>query len=231
MGLCPPKWGCVPCATISLMKTYVLAMAGASGQVYGVRVLEELLKSAHVHLVISSTALSILKGETGIDWASGSEAETQQKVRDHFSTEGVSYWSEHNLNAPVASGSFGTDGMLVVPCSMKTLAGIRGGYANTLIERAADVTLKEGRPLLLSPREMPLSAVHLENMLVLARLGVKIAPPMPAFYHQPESLDQMVDFVAGKILDAMGIGHSLFRRWGEGTPSSGKGTPPCDTGL
>jgi 4-hydroxy-3-polyprenylbenzoate decarboxylase len=213
------------------MKTYVLAMAGASGQVYGVRVLGELLKSAHVHLVISSTALSILKGETGIDWTSGSETETQQKVRDYFSTDRVSYWSEHNMSAPVASGSFRTDGMLVVPCSMKTLAGIRGGYANTLIERAADVTLKEGRPLLLSPREMPLNAIHLENMLVLARLGVKIAPPMPAFYHQPESLDQMVDFVAGKILDAMGIEHSLFRRWGEGTPPSGKGTPPCDTGL
>jgi 4-hydroxy-3-polyprenylbenzoate decarboxylase len=213
------------------MKTYVLAMTGASGQVYGVRVLKELLKASEVHLIMSSTALAILKDETGMDWASETEAGTQRKVRERLATERVHYWSEHNMNAPVASGSFRTDGMLVVPCSMKTLAGIRGGYANTLIERAADVTLKEGRPLLLSPREMPLSAIHLENMLALARLGVRMAPPIPAFYHRPGSLDDMVDFVAGKILDAMGVEHSLFRRWGEGTPPGGKGTPSCDTGL
>lgn len=213
------------------MKTYVLGMTGASGQAYGVRVLKELVRVADVHLIISSTALSILKDETGIDWASETEAGTLRKVMDYLATDRVFYWSEHNMNAPVASGSFRTDGMLVVPCSMKTLAGIRGGYANTLIERAADVTLKEGRPLLLSPREMPLSALHLDNMLALARLGVTIAPPIPAFYHRPGSLDDMVDFVAGKILDAMGIEHSLFRRWGGPTPSGGKATPPCDTGL
>jgi 4-hydroxy-3-polyprenylbenzoate decarboxylase len=104
--------------------------------------------------------------------------------------------------------------MLVVPCTMKTLAGIANGYASTLTERAADVTIKEGRRMLLSPREMPFSAVHLENMLKLARLGVKVAPPVPAFYHGPKDLDGMVDFVAGKILDAMGIKHSLYSRWG-----------------
>jgi 4-hydroxy-3-polyprenylbenzoate decarboxylase len=97
---------------------------------------------------------------------------------------------------------------------MKTLSGIANGYANNLTERAADVTIKEGRPLLLSPREMPFSAIHLENMLKLAKIGVKIAPPVPAFYHKPKKLDDVVDFVAGKILDSFGISHNLFRRWG-----------------
>ena len=104
--------------------------------------------------------------------------------------------------------------MLIVPCSMKTLAGVANGYANNLIERAADVTIKEGRPLLLSPREMPFSAIHLENMLKLARLGVKIAPPVPAFYHNPKRIEDLVDFVTGKILDSFDIKHDLFRRWG-----------------
>jgi 4-hydroxy-3-polyprenylbenzoate decarboxylase len=104
--------------------------------------------------------------------------------------------------------------MLIVPCSMKTLAGVAGGYANNLIERAADVTIKEGLPLLLSPREMPFSAIHLENMLKLARLGVKIAPPVPGFYHSPKRIEDLVDFVTGKILDSFNIGHDLFRRWG-----------------
>jgi flavin prenyltransferase len=103
--------------------------------------------------------------------------------------------------------------MLVVPCTMKTLSGIANGYANNLIERAADVTIKEGRQLLLSPREMPFSAIHLENMLKLARIGVRIAPPVPAFYHQPKDLDGVIDFIAGKILDSFGIEHELFKRW------------------
>lgn len=104
--------------------------------------------------------------------------------------------------------------MFVVPCTMKTLAGIANGYANNLIERAADVTIKEGRPLLLAPREMPFSAIHLENMLKLSRIGVTIAPPVPAFYHNPGSLDDVIDFMVGKWLDQFGIDHTLFIRWG-----------------
>jgi 4-hydroxy-3-polyprenylbenzoate decarboxylase len=195
------------------MKRFVLAMAGASGCVYGLRLLKELIRDSEVHLVMSQTAHEILKGETGIEWSSNSEAETQKRIRDQFSSENIHYWSGNNLNAPLSSGSFLIDGMLIVPCSMKTLSSIANGYAGTLIERAADVALKEGRPLLISPREMPFNAVHLKNMLTLARLGVRIAPPVPAFYHKPSDIEDIVDFVAGKILDAMGIEHELFTRW------------------
>jgi len=119
-----------------------------------------------------------------------------------------------NLSAPFASGSFRTDGMFIVPCSMKTLSGVANGYTENLIQRAADVTIKEGRRLVISPREMPFSAIHLENMLKLARLGVRIAPPVMGFYHKPRTIEDMVDFAAGKILDLMGIEHDIFRRWG-----------------
>jgi 4-hydroxy-3-polyprenylbenzoate decarboxylase len=200
------------------MKRYVMAMAGASGAVLGLRVLEGLLNHAEAHLVMSPTAIEILRDETGIDFSGRTEDEMLRKVRGHFNTDRVFCWSAGNLKAPVSSGSFQTDGMLVVPCSMKTLSGIANGYAGTLIERAADVTIKEGRRILLAPREMPFSALHLENMLKLARLGVVIAPPALAFYQRPEDLGDMVDFLAGKILDAMGIGHRLYTRWGGEVP-------------
>ena len=195
------------------MKRLVLAITGASGSIIGIRLLEELLRHAEVHLLISWNTFSIIRDETGIDWSD----ETEQTIRSRFRTDRLYFHDDSQMYAPVASGSFRTDGMLVVPCSMKTLAGIACGYANNLIERAADVTIKEGRPLLLAPREMPFSAIHLENMLKLARLGVKIAPPVPAFYQGPQSLDQMVDFLVGKMLDTMGVEHELFRRWGMGT--------------
>jgi 4-hydroxy-3-polyprenylbenzoate decarboxylase len=200
------------------MKRYVFAMTGASGAPYGLRVLRELARAAEVHVVCSPTALDILRDETGVDWSALHEKSAEEKVREHLGSEHVFFWASSNLAAPVSSGSFPTDGMLVVPCSMKSLAGIANGYAVTLVERAADVTLKEGRRLLLAPREMPFGALHLENMLKLARLGAVIAPPIPAFYHRPESLEGMVDFVAGKILDAMGMEQRLFPRWGDEAP-------------
>lgn len=206
-------------AKIFPMKRYVFAVTGASGAPVGLRVLCELAKTSEVHLLISSPAFGILRDETGMDWQGGDEAAITERVRAALGTDNVHYWAEKNFAAPVSSGSFRTDGMLVVPCTMKTLAGVAGGYAETLVERAADVTLKEGRALLLSPREMPFSAVHLENMLKLAALGVKIVPPVPAFYFGPENLDDMVDFLAGKVLDAMGVGHDLYKRW-EGRPES-----------
>jgi len=191
------------------MTNLILAITGASGAPFGVAVLKELVKSATVHVIISSNTFPIISDETGFDWAD----HTETKLRKHFGADNIYFYEDRNMEAPIASGSFKTDGMLIVPCSMKTLAGIANGYANNLIERAADVTLKEGRRLLVAPREMPFSAIHLENMLKLARLGVTIVPPVPAFYHHPENLGQMIDFITGKILDSFGISHELFKPW------------------
>ncbi|MFA5846477.1 MAG: UbiX family flavin prenyltransferase [Thermodesulfovibrionales bacterium] len=216
------------------MKKFVFAISGASGSIIGIRVLRELLKTSQVHLIISSQSFSIIKDETGIDWGvnkKGSRGQgvilrsatengvkgsklTEDKIRKYFKTDSLFFHNETQMEAPIASGSFKTDGMFVVPCSMKTLSGIANGYANNLVERAADVTIKEGRPLLLSPREMPFSAIHLENMLKLAMTGVKIAPPVLGFYHKPKKIDDIIDFLAGKILDSMGIEHEIFKRWG-----------------
>ncbi len=226
MGRCSKGFGKIE------MKRFVFAISGASGPIIGIRVLRELLRTSQIHLIISSQSFSIIKEETGIDWtikkgsrghllSDSPEAKrgkgsklTEDKIRKHFKTDRLFFHEDTDMYAPIASGSFKTDGMLVVPCSMKTLSGIANGYANNLVERAADVTIKEGSPLLLSPREMPFSAIHLENMLKLAMIGVKIAPPVSAFYHKPKKIDDMVDFMAGKILDAMGIEHEIFKRWG-----------------
>jgi len=198
------------------VKRYILAITGASGSVYGIKVLKHLAAQSEVHLILSSQSLSIIVQETGIDWTGDATLEVQKNIREYVGSRSLYYHRHTDLSAPVSSGSFPTEGMLVVPCTMKTLAGIANGYGNHLIERAADVTIKEGRHLLLSPREMPFSALHLEHMLKLARLGVTIAPPVPGFYHAPKNLDDIIDFVAGKILDAFRIEHDLFRRWGSG---------------
>ncbi|HMK43085.1 MAG TPA: UbiX family flavin prenyltransferase [Dissulfurispiraceae bacterium] len=194
------------------MKRYVLAITGASGSILGVRLLEELVKRSEVHLLVSRNTFPIILDETGLDWS----ADTEALLRDTYRADRIFFHEDTNMYAPVSSGSYKTDGMFIVPCTMKTLAGIACGYANNLIERAADVTIKEGRPLLLAPREMPFSSVHLENMLKLSRIGVRIAPPVPAFYQGPKTLNDMVDFMIGKMLDAMAIEHGLFRRWGSG---------------
>lgn len=196
------------------MKSFIVAISGASGSVYGIRLVEELLKSANtVYLCVSSDAVSIIRTETGVDWTGNTDRETEKKIQAYYSSRKIHYFGNTNLAAPISSGSFLTSGMFVVPCSMKTLSGIANGYSSNLIVRAADVTLKEGRKLIISPREMPFSAVHLENMLKLSRLGVAIAPPIPAFYHNPQDMDDMINFVVGKILDSAGIKHDLFKRW------------------
>ncbi|KPJ97741.1 MAG: aromatic acid decarboxylase [Nitrospira bacterium SG8_35_4] len=196
------------------MKSYIVAISGASGSIYGIRLLEELLnQSENIHLCISAQAFSILKTETGIDWSANTPSSIEKKIQKHYAAKNIYYHSNDNLAAPVASGSFLAGVMFVVPCSMKTLAGIASGYATNLIERAADVTLKEGRKLILSPREMPFSAIHLGNMLKLSRMGAVIAPPVPAFYQKPKNINDIIDFVVGKILDSAGISHDLFKRW------------------
>lgn len=199
-----------------MKKRYVMAITGATGPVVGLRVLRALAGVFDVHLVISAQSFSIIRDETGLELAGGSEGDIEGRIRSACGSDDIFYYDERDFEAPISSGSFRTEGMCVVPCSMKTLAGIAGGYANSLTERAADVTIKEGRPLLLSPREMPFSAIHIENMLKLSRIGVKIAPPVVGFYHKPGTVDDMIDFIAGKILDAIGVDHDLYRRWGAG---------------
>jgi 4-hydroxy-3-polyprenylbenzoate decarboxylase len=198
------------------MATYTVAISGASGAPYAYRLLQALIKGGHsVYLSISGEGMSILKDETGL-MLKGSETDIQNALEKHFEAkEGqIVYFGEDNLYAPIASGSIKTDAMVVIPCSMKTLASIANGFASNLIERAADVTLKEQRKLIIVPREMPLSAIHLRNLLTLAELGCHIIPAMPAFYHHPKKISDLVDFVAGRVLDSMGIDNDLAPRWG-----------------
>ncbi len=198
------------------MATYTVAISGASGTPYAHRVLQTLIKAGHtIYLVISGDGLSILHDETGL-MLKGSENEIQVAVEKHFEAkEGqITYYDEDYMYATIASGSFMVDAMVVIPCSMKTLAGIATGHASNLIERAADVMIKERRKLILVPRETPLSAIHLRNMLTLAELGCHLIPAMPAFYHHPKHVSDMVDFIAGRVLDVMGVENDLSPRWG-----------------
>jgi 4-hydroxy-3-polyprenylbenzoate decarboxylase len=202
------------------MKRYILAITGATGPVIGLRILERLVKDSEVHLILSEPAISIIREEVGFDLSENPEERLKAWLNEKrsagnslSSSDGLFVHNGKNLWAPVSSGSFQVDAMFIVPCTMKTLSAIANGYADSLIERAADVSIKEGRPLIISPRETPLSAIHLENMLKLARLGVRIVPPVAGFYSRPESIDDMVDFMAGKVLDQMRIDHDLYKRW------------------
>ena len=205
------------------MSTYILAITGASGSLYGVRYLAELLRAGHtVHLCVSGEGKAILTHELGWPLPEDPAGVGDELVRRLGISRGELYsYGEDDLFAPIASGSVPVDGMAVVPCSMKTAAGIAHGYANTLIERAADVTLKEGRRLVLVPRETPLSEIHLANLLALARAGARIVAAMPGFYHRPRSMDDLVDFVVSRALDALGVPNTLCRRWEGGRPSRG----------
>jgi 4-hydroxy-3-polyprenylbenzoate decarboxylase len=198
------------------MATYTVAITGASGAPYAYRLLQVLIKGGHsVYLTISSNGLSIIKDEMDL-LLKGSETDIQHALAKHFEAkEGqIAYFDEDYMYAPIASGSIKVDAMVVIPCSMKTLASIASGFTSNLIERAADVTLKEKRKLIIVPRETPLSAIHLRNMLILAELGCHIIPAMPAFYHHPKRISDMVDFIAGRVLDSMGIENDLSPRWG-----------------
>ena len=193
----------------------ILAITGASGAQYGLRLCEELLAAGHIlTFLVSRAGFEVLKAEVGLDW-SGSEQEVSRRLRAHFQVpeERLRYYAGDNLLAPVASGSSVADAMVVCPCSMGSLARIACGISGTLMERSADVMLKEKRLLVLVPRETPLSEIHLENMLKLARLGTRIVPAMPALYHAPQSVEEMIDFVVGKVLESLGLGHTLYRPW------------------
>ncbi len=198
------------------MSTFTVAITGASGAPYALRLLQVLVQNGHsIYLCISGDGLKILNDEAGI-LLKGSETEIQNAF-EHLldAKEGqLRYFDEDNMYTPIASGSTPVDAMVVIPCSMKALGAIANGLASNLIERAADVTLKERRKLVVVPRETPLSAIHLRNMLALAEAGCHILPAMPGFYHRPKHLQDIVDFVVGRVLDAMGVENSIAPRWG-----------------
>jgi 4-hydroxy-3-polyprenylbenzoate decarboxylase len=196
------------------MERIVVAMTGASGAVYGLRIVEELLRSERrVVLLLTGSGLDVLRYETGLEWE-GTTSQRRQLMRDYFDgSRLLEHYDEHDMFAPVASGSSAAEATIVAPCSMGTVGRIAGGMSGNLIERVADVALKEGRPLLLVPRETPLNQIHLENLLRLSRAGARIVPAMPAFYHRPQSIVELVNFVVGKVLDNLGIPHQLFQRW------------------
>lgn len=185
-----------------LSMLFVVAVTGASGSVYARCLLEELKRSGHeTLLLVSDEAKNIIKQEN--------------EDLHRFEELATRTFSEHDLDSPASSGSVKTAGMIVVPCSMKTVSSIAHGLSGNAITRAADVTLKEHRQLILVPRETPLSTIHLRNLLRVAEAGAIVLPAMPAFYTKPKSVDDMVNFIVGRILDLLNVPHSLFRRWSE----------------
>jgi 4-hydroxy-3-polyprenylbenzoate decarboxylase len=180
----------------------VIGISGASGVIYGIRLLEELNKNGDVtvHLIISEPAKQIISIETDYSFSD------LESLADHT-------WKIDEFTAPVASGSHKTAGMVIVPCSMKTLSSIANGFSDTLIGRAADVCLKEDRRLVLVPRETPLSLIDLENMVKVRRSGAAVLPASPGLYPRPQTVDEMIDFVVGRVLDLLDIEHSLYKRW------------------
>jgi 4-hydroxy-3-polyprenylbenzoate decarboxylase len=196
-------------------RAVAIAVTGASGAIYAVRTLAALLsQSVHIELVVSDYGKRLLRDELG-------DQATLENLRSYLSAKygrGVeagtlNLQSNRDLGATIASGSHGCSGMAIVPCSMKTLAGVANGLSRNLIERAADVMLKEKRPLVIVPRETPMSLPQLKNMVLCAEAGAMVLPAMPAFYQLPKTLDDLADFMAGKILAGLGFDHDLYPAW------------------
>ena len=196
-------------------RSVALAVTGASGALYAVRTLAELLtRGVHVELVVSDYGRRLLRDELG-------EAAAVERLMPYLSAKygpdvnkgAFTLLSNRDLGATIASGSHGCTAMAIVPCSMKTLAGIAHGLSRNLVERAADVMLKEHRPLVIVPRETPMSLPALKNMVLCAEAGAVVLPAMPAFYQLPQTLDDLADFMAGKILNALGFEHQLYPAW------------------
>lgn len=217
----------------------VVAVTGASGSAYALRLLEMLLHSGRqVELIISGAARQVFHHELGLDLVGTPTTETIESavasclhapgnawqfrsVSGQASAAGrgtIRSWSIHDYNAGIASGSFLTAGMVICPCSMGTLSAIATGASSNLIHRAADVHLKERRPLLLMPRETPLSVIQLANMTTVTQAGATVLPAMPGFYHRPSTLGDVIDFIVARILDHIRVPHPLARRWGADTP-------------
>ena len=201
-----------------MSKTICLALTGASGMPYGLRLLELLLAAdCKVQLLYSQAAQIVARQEMDLELPSR-PSETRDALLLRFpeaKPENLLVYGKEEWFAPVASGTNPPDAMVICPCTMGTLGAIAQGLADNLIERAADVVLKEGRKLVLVPRETPFSAIHLENMLRLSRAGAIILPPNPGFYHHPKDIQDIIDFVVARILDQIGVTHTLMQRWGE----------------
>ncbi|PLX73512.1 MAG: aromatic acid decarboxylase [Desulfuromonas sp.] len=197
------------------IENIVVAITGASGSCYALRLIECLLDSdRQVSLLITDAGRQVLKYETGEDW-SKDEDSLQHDLRELYHSERINCYAIDDFFAPVASGSAAPDAVVIVPCSMGTAGRIASGLSENLLERVADVALKERRDLIMVPRETPLNQIHLENLLRLSRAGAHILPAMPGFYQKPTEIAELVDFVVGKILDSMGIEHALYQRWGD----------------
>lgn len=200
---------------------YAVGLCGGSGIAYGIRLVEALLQAGHrVHLSATGAALRVLKYEEGVDLPAAVPG-----LAELFAAELRPRLLLHEVDAvesKPASGSAGMAGTVLCPCSMGTLARVAHGFSSNLIERAADVALKQGQKLVLVPRETPLSEIHLENMLKLRRLGAVMLPAMPGFYHRPQTVADMVDFVVARVLDSLGVEDPLVQRWD--TPQ-----PPADS--
>ncbi|HEY7057743.1 MAG TPA: UbiX family flavin prenyltransferase [Vicinamibacterales bacterium] len=203
------------CADHSGTRTFAFAITGASGALYATRTMAALLeRGCHLEVVISDYGKRLLRDELG-------DTATVDRLRDFLvgaygdSARGGTFTmlSNKDLGATIASGSHACEGMVIVPCSMKTLAGVAHGLSRNLIERAADVMLKERRLLIMVPRETPMSLPQLKNMVACAEAGVMMMPAMPAFYQMPKTIDHLADFMAGKILSALGFSHDLYAKW------------------
>jgi 4-hydroxy-3-polyprenylbenzoate decarboxylase len=191
------------------LSKYIVGITGASGSIYGIRLIEELLKCGNeVHIIITDSGTKVMKFEA--------EYTIEQLIKhlEEFSTN-IKIHCIDNLFAATASGSFKTDGMIIMPCSMATLGEIANGMSKNLLGRSADVCLKERRKLIVVPRETPFNTIHLKNMLSLSEAGAIILPAMPGFYHKPETIEDVIDFVVGKVMDNLGIENNLFRKWEE----------------
>ena len=199
----------------------IVAISGASGTIYGIRLLQFLLENNYkVELVISESASKVAETEINLNLSLNPKI-LKEQVLSHLENpankkeELLNVWASDDIAASISSGSYRTSAMVIIPASMGTVGAIASGTSDNLITRAADVCLKERRKLILVPREMPLSSIHLENLLKLSKAGAIIAPACPGFYHNPKDLNDVIDFVVGKVLDLVGIDHSLFKRWRE----------------
>lgn len=192
------------------MKSIIIGITGASGSIYAIRLIEQLvLKNLQIHLVITDAGKIVIEQELG--WKIPKE--TQEYFKEKFKSSKIIVHPNNNVGAKIASGSAKFDAMVILPCTMATVASIAHGLSGNLMERAADVILKEKRKLIIVPRETPLNQIHLQNMLTLSQAGVHLVPAMPAFYYNPQTIDELVNFIVGRILDYLDIDHSLFRRW------------------